>query len=129
MVGSGCLYAVTAEMNIFRLPSRVAGKDPRRWVLVDMHTPAPWVNKLLFPLIIKDKWKEPLMNDSLSALVKHVAELCEAGLKAYHCIKECHLRQIHPLGHRDKLAFECPQMANPSRDPADGQICFLLNCR
>jgi hypothetical protein len=57
-----------------------------------MHTAAPWGNKLMFPPIVKDKWKEPLMNDRLSALVKRVAELCKARLRACHCIKEFHLR-------------------------------------
>jgi hypothetical protein len=64
----------------------------QRWVLVDIHTLAPWGNSLLFPSIIKDKWNEPPMNNHLSALVKHVAKLCEAGLKACHCVEEFHLR-------------------------------------
>jgi hypothetical protein len=59
---------------------------------VDMHKPAPWGNRLLFPLVIKDKRSEPLMNDCLTALVKCVAELREAGLKACHCVKEFHLQ-------------------------------------
>jgi hypothetical protein len=57
-----------------------------------MHTPAAWGNKLMFPPIIKDKQKEPPMNDRLSALVKCMAELREAGLKACHCVKEFHLQ-------------------------------------
>jgi hypothetical protein len=57
-----------------------------RWILVDMHKPAPRGNKLMFHLIIKDKWNEPPMNDRLTALVNRVAELCEAGLKACHCV-------------------------------------------
>jgi hypothetical protein len=32
------------------------------------------------------------MNDRLTALVEHVAELHKAGLKACHYIKEFHLR-------------------------------------
>jgi hypothetical protein len=47
---------------------------------------------LLFPPIIKDKRNEMSMNDRLTALVKRVAELYEAGLKACHCIEEFHLR-------------------------------------
>jgi hypothetical protein len=47
-----------------------------------MHKPVLWGNMLLFPPIIKDKRNEPPMNDRLTALVKHVAELREAGLKA-----------------------------------------------
>jgi hypothetical protein len=49
-----------------------------------MHDPTPWVNKLLFPPDVKDKRKEPKMLVHLSALVKRVAELCEAGLKVCH---------------------------------------------
>jgi hypothetical protein len=63
-----------------------------RWILVDMHKPAPWGKRLLFSPIIKDKRNEPLMNDRLTALVKRMAKLREAGLKACHCIKEFHLR-------------------------------------
>jgi hypothetical protein len=63
-----------------------------------MHTLAPWVNMLMCPpLVIKDTRNEPLMNIRLSALVKHVAELREAGLKACHCIEEFYLWRIHPL--------------------------------
>jgi hypothetical protein len=63
-----------------------------RWILVDMHKPTPCGNKLLFPPIIKDQWNEPPMNDRLTALVEHMAELHEARLKACHYIKEFHLR-------------------------------------
>jgi hypothetical protein len=45
----------------------------------------------MFPLIIKDKWNEPLINSHLSTLVKRVAELCEAGLRVCHCLEEFHL--------------------------------------
>jgi hypothetical protein len=61
----------------------------------------------------------------LSALVKRVAELREADLKACHCIEEFTLRWIHPLGHWEKLAFECPRLADPTREPADGTIFIL----
>jgi hypothetical protein len=62
-----------------------------RWVLVDMHKPVPWGNMLMFLLIIKDKRNEPSMNNRLSALVKRVARLCEAGLRACHYVEEFHL--------------------------------------
>jgi hypothetical protein len=90
-----------------------------------MHKPTPWRNRLLFPPIIKDKWNEPPMNDRLTALVKRVAELCEAGLNACHCIKEFHLRRIHPLGCREKLAFKCPRLSDPSHEPAEGKSAFF----
>jgi hypothetical protein len=47
----------------------------QKWILVDMHVQSPWVNKLLFPPAIKNKWKESLMTDRLAALVKCIAEL------------------------------------------------------
>jgi hypothetical protein len=60
--------------------------------MVDMHKTVPWGNRLLFPPIIKDKWKEPPMNRCLSALAKLMAILCKAGLKAFHCVEEFHLQ-------------------------------------
>jgi hypothetical protein len=62
-----------------------------RWILVDMHKPAPWGKRLLFPPIIKDERNEPSMNNRLTALVKSVAKLREAGIKACHCVKKFHL--------------------------------------
>jgi hypothetical protein len=94
----------------------------RRWVLVDMHVPAPWDNKLLFPLIIKAQRKEPPMTNSLSTLVNCVVELYKVGLKACHCVEEFHIRRIHPLGRQETLAYECPWMVNPNRNLAGGKI-------
>jgi hypothetical protein len=90
-----------------------------------MHKPASWENRLLFPQIIKDKRNEPPMNDRLTALVKRVAELHEAGLKACHCIEEFHLWRIQPLGCREKLTFECLWLSIPHHDPAEGKSAFL----
>jgi hypothetical protein len=53
-----------------------------------MHDQPPWVNKLLFPLAIKNKWMEPLMTDRLAALTKRVAELRQTSLEACHCVEE-----------------------------------------
>jgi hypothetical protein len=53
-----------------------------------MHVEPQWVNKLLFPPLVKDKRGEPPMILCLVALVKQVAELREAGLKACHRIEE-----------------------------------------
>jgi hypothetical protein len=55
-----------------------------------MHIQPPWVNKLLFSPVVKNKRKESLMTDCLAALVKHVAELCQAGLEVCHYIEEFH---------------------------------------
>jgi hypothetical protein len=68
----------------------------QKWILVDMHVEPLWVNKLLFPPAIKDQRKEPSMTDRLAALVRHVAELRQAGLEACHYAKEFYLRRIHP---------------------------------
>jgi hypothetical protein len=92
------------------------------WVLVDMHSLAPWANRLLYPPVIKDQRKKPLMTACLSALVKCVAELRQAGLEACHCVEEFHLRWIHPLGHWEKLAYECPRLADLNRYPAELEI-------
>jgi hypothetical protein len=94
----------------------------QKWVLVDMHVEPPWVNKLMFPPAIKDQWKEPPMTDRLATLVRHVAELRQAGLEACHCTEEFYLWRIHPLGRRKTLAFESPRLADPSRDPLPGNI-------
>jgi hypothetical protein len=95
------------------------------WFFMDMHVESQWVNKLLFPPLIKDKRGEPPMTPRLAALVKQVAELCENGLKVCHCTEEVTLQRIRPLGHREKLAFECPRLANSNRDLADGKIFIL----
>jgi hypothetical protein len=46
----------------------------------------------MFPPVIKAQRTEPSMNAHLTDLVKCVAKLHEARLKACHCIKEFHLR-------------------------------------
>jgi hypothetical protein len=71
-----------------------------------MHSPAPWENKLLYPPVIKDQRKEPLITARLSTLVKCVTELHQADLEAFHCVEEFHLQRIHPLSHWEKLAYE-----------------------
>jgi hypothetical protein len=92
---------------------------------MDMHVQPPWVNKLLFPPAIKNKWMEPPMTDHISALIKRIAELCQAGLEACHRIKEFYLWKIRPLGRRKTLAFEGPRLADPSRDPLEGDLFVL----
>jgi hypothetical protein len=97
----------------------------RRWTLVDMHDQPPWVNKLLFPPAIKNKQMEPPMTDRLATLTKRVAELCQASLEVCHCVEEFYIRQIHPLGRQKILAFECPRMADPYREPLEGCLFVL----
>jgi hypothetical protein len=73
-----------------------------------MHDQPQWINKLLFPLAIKNKRLEPPMTNRLAMMTKRVAELRQAGLEACHCVEEFYLWWIRPLGRRKKLAFECP---------------------
>jgi hypothetical protein len=56
-----------------------------------MHDQPPWVNKLLFPAAIKNKWLEPPMTNRLAALTKRVAELHQTGLEVCHCVEEFYL--------------------------------------
>jgi hypothetical protein len=88
-----------------------------------MHVQPSWEYKLLSPLVLKAQHTEPLMNVCLTALVKRVAELRRARLKACHYVEKFHLRQIRPLGHRDKCAYECLHMTDPSHEPTDGKLC------
>jgi hypothetical protein len=90
-----------------------------------MNVQPQWVNRHLLPLLIDKKWGEPLMTPRLAALVKRETELHDVGLRACHCAKEFNRRWIRPLGHREKLAYECPRLADPSHDPADGKIFSL----
>jgi hypothetical protein len=60
------------------------------------------------------------MINHLAALTKRVVELRQAGLEAWHCVEEFYLWRIHPLGHRKKLVFECPRMADPHHKPLEG---------
>jgi hypothetical protein len=53
-----------------------------------MHVEPQWVNKFLSPLLVKQKLGEPPMTSPLAALIKRVAKLREAGLKACCCTVE-----------------------------------------
>jgi hypothetical protein len=69
------------------------------------------------------------MKPCLAALVKRVAELRDAGLQMCHYAEEFTLWRICPLGHQEKLAYECPQLVDPCHEPTVGKIlifCFLL---
>jgi hypothetical protein len=69
------------------------------------------------------------MTPCLAALVRQVAKLHDSGLRARHCAEEFTLRWIHPFDHREKQAYECPRLADPSREPADGKIFnFAFGC-
>jgi hypothetical protein len=54
----------------------------------------------------------------LATLVKRVAELHDGSLQACHCTEEFTLRRIHPLGHRDMIAYDPPlkRMVSPNQD-------------
>jgi hypothetical protein len=68
------------------------------------------------------------MTSRLAALDNRVAGLCDAGLRACHCAEEFTLRWIHPRGHRDKLAYECPWLDDPSCEPAARKIFESIYC-
>jgi hypothetical protein len=95
-----------------------------------MHIQPPWVNKLLFSPVVKNKRKESLMTDCLAALVKHVAELCQAGLEVCHYIEEFHfLTDSPPWSSKDpSIRMPVDRMADPSHDPLEGNI-FVLYLR
>jgi hypothetical protein len=82
----------------------------------------------LLPPLIDNKRGKHEMTPRLTALVKRVAELRDAGHWACHCAEEFILRRIHPLGYRDALAYECPQIANPSHDPANSMTFNFVCC-
>jgi hypothetical protein len=65
------------------------------------------------------------MTPCLAALVKQVAELRTANLRACHCIKEFTLRRICPLGQWEKLAYYYSQLADLSHEPAAGNMFDL----
>jgi hypothetical protein len=68
------------------------------------------------------------MTPRLAALVKWVVELHTAGLRACHCAEEFTLRRIHPLGHRERLAYDYSRLVDPSHEPAAGKIFNLHLC-
>jgi hypothetical protein len=82
----------------------------------------------LLPPLIDDKRGELEGTPRLAALAKRVTELRDVYLQACHHIEEFTLWWIHPLGHRDKPAFECPRLADPSRDPNDSKISVSFIC-
>jgi hypothetical protein len=65
------------------------------------------------------------MTDHLVALTKRVAELRQTSLKACHYVEEFFVRWIHPLDRRKTLAFECPRMVDPYREPPEGCLFVL----
>jgi hypothetical protein len=77
------------------------------------------------PPLVDKKRGEPKMTPCLAALVKRVAELLAAGLWVCHCVEEFSLRWIRPLGHQEKLAYNCPRLADPSHEPAAGKMFNL----
>jgi hypothetical protein len=89
---------------------------------VDIHVQSKWANKLLFPPFVKDKRGESAMMSCLAALIKQVAKLREARLKACHCLKEFTLWRIRPLDGEEKPTLECPRLADPNHKPVDGKI-------
>jgi hypothetical protein len=96
-----------------------------KWFLVDMHVEPQWANMQLYRPLVDKKLGEPKMTPCLAALVKRVAELCSISLLACHCVEEFTVRWIRPLGHQEKLAYDCPRLANPSHGPTAGKMFNL----
>jgi hypothetical protein len=94
------------------------------------------VKKHILLALIKDKRKVPEETHRLKVLVKWVTELHQAGLEEIHCDEEFTLRRIRPLGHGEKLDFECLRFADLSHNPTVGKTLiftpflrdFIFNC-
>jgi hypothetical protein len=80
------------------------------------------------PPLVNKKRGEPKMTSRMAALVKWVAELCTVGLRACHCVEEFTLRWIRPVGRRERLAYDCLQLADLSCEPAAGEMSNLHFC-
>jgi hypothetical protein len=83
------------------------------------------VNMHLVPPQIDEKRGEPKMTPRMIALVKRVAEFCDVGLRACHRAEEFTRRWIRPLGHWEKLDYECPRLSDPSDEPTVGKIFII----
>jgi hypothetical protein len=68
------------------------------------------------------------MTPCLAALVKRVVVLHDIGLRACHWVKEFTIWRIRPLCRRDKLAYECLRLADPSRELADSKVFNSIYC-
>jgi hypothetical protein len=68
------------------------------------------------------------MTPHMATLVKRVAEHCAVDLQVCHCAEEFTLQQIHPLGRRERLAYDCPGLADLSHEPTAGKMFNLHFC-
>jgi hypothetical protein len=62
----------------------------------------------------------------LTALVKRVYEILQAGLRAFNYADEFTLWQIHPLSRQKKLTYECSRLVDLTREPSEGKISNYL---
>jgi hypothetical protein len=69
---------------------------------------------------------EPEITPRLATLAKWVTKIHQAGLQACHCTEEFTLRWICPLGHQEKLAYECSLLVDLTRKLAEGKIINYL---
>jgi hypothetical protein len=81
--------------------------------------------QVVVPPLIDQKRGEPKKTSRLAALVKRIAELRTTDLRSCHCTEEFTLQRICPLGRQDILAYDCPWLADPSREPATGKMFNL----
>jgi hypothetical protein len=95
---------------------------------VDMADAPQWPNKYPLPSLVDDKRKALEMTPCLKALVNCVIELHKASPEAYHYAEEFILWWIRLLGQRERMAFECPRFANPSRNPSSSKNSELYSC-
>jgi hypothetical protein len=65
------------------------------------------------------------MTPRLAALVKRVVEIRAIGLWVCHYTEKFTLRQIHRLGRQERLAYDCPWLADSSHEPAAGRMFNL----
>jgi hypothetical protein len=69
------------------------------------------------------------MTNRLPALTKRIAEQRQASLEACQYVEEFYLWWIRPLGRRKTLAFKCPRMVDPYREPSEGCLfVFSIHC-
>jgi hypothetical protein len=126
--GSVYHFATTAFTSTLMSPSRARGKvlnQSGSWLICLLSINGQTGSCTPPPPLVDQKQEEPKMTPRLAALVNWVAELHAIDLGACHCAKEFTLRRIHPLGRRQRLAYDCPWLADLRHKPATGKMFNL----
>jgi hypothetical protein len=84
-----------------------------------------WPNKHLLSSWVDDKRKVSKMSSYLQALVDHVIEHRKAGLEACYYVEEFHLWRICPLDWKERPAYECLWLGDPTRNPLASKAPLL----